>query len=92
MIEKEIRRLRDRIAELDNKIVPQLEHRTEFLYQQILPLQEGSDERVRLEQEYAVLSKELRLRCDECLNSRHEVARLESELNTRNARPRLIRR
>ncbi len=83
MIEQEIKRLENRIQELEEKILPQLEHRTEFLYAQIVPLHEGSDEREKLEQEFKVLSKELRLRSDEKVNSRQEVARLRKDLESR---------
>ncbi len=92
MIEQEIRRLKDRISELNEKILPQLEHRTEFLYTQILPLPKGSNERESLEQEYSVLSKELRMRSDERLSALQQADNLEAELTRRNARPNLLRR
>jgi len=89
MIDQEIRRLQDRLRELDEKILPQLEHRTEFLFSQIMPLPRDSDEREKLEQEYTVLSKELRVRSDERYSTRQELDRLQKQQAEMNARPRL---
>lgn len=92
MIEQEIRRLQDRIQALDTKILPQLEHRTEFLFSQIMPLPKGSGERDKLEHEYAVLSKELRLRSDERHSARQELERLQQQQAEMNAKPKLTGR
>ncbi|XOV86827.1 MAG: hypothetical protein ACFHX7_17875 [Pseudomonadota bacterium] len=78
--EFEIKRLQERNRDLSARVIPDLEHRTEILYSQIMPLRHGSDDRLRLEAEYDLLSKELRLRCDELLENRHRIARLELEL------------
>ncbi len=78
--EFEIKRLQDRNRELGTRVIPNLEHRTEVLYSQIMPLHHGSDERLRLEHEFDLLSKELRLRCDEVVENRHRIARLELDL------------
>lgn len=77
--DQEIERLRKRLAELDQRIIPQLESRTQSLFTQIMPLQEGSDEREKLVEEYNRDSKELRLRSDERLEISRQIQRLQQQ-------------
>ncbi len=83
MIEQEIRRLEQRQEQLQGRVIPELERRTEFLYTQILTLAEGSTDREKMEQEYGVLSKELRLRSDEMFANRQQIDRFQNQLKAR---------
>lgn len=83
MSDQEIERLRKRLAELDQRIIPQLESRTQSLFMQIMPLQEGSEEREKLVEEYNRDSKELRLRSDERLEISRQIQRLQQQTQTR---------
>lgn len=83
MIDQEIMRIKNRMAELKDRIIPDFEHRTESLYAQILPLDRGSEERQKLEEEFHRLSKELRLRSDELVHSVQEVENLEVQKKMR---------
>ena len=79
MIDQELMRLNNRKDELSIRIIPDFEHRTEMLYGQIMTLRKDSRERLKLEEEYNHLSKELRLRSDEIINIRLEIQNLELE-------------
>jgi len=79
MIDEEIRRLQNRQDELKSRVLPDLENRTQLLYAQIMPLKKDSEEREKLEAEYTLLSKELRLRSDEMFNIRQQVENLEAQ-------------
>lgn len=81
MIDQELMRLKNRMDELSSRIIPDFEHRTQMLYGQIMTLRKDSEERERYEEEYAHLSKELRLRSDEIINLRLEKENLEMEKN-----------
>lgn len=83
MIDQEINRLQLRKEELTVKVIPDLENRTQGLYQLILPLAKGSEDRERYEEEYALLSKELRLRSDELVSIGHEIENLEVQKSQR---------
>lgn len=83
MIDEEIRRLRTRMDELKNRVIPDFENRTQLLFAQIIPMKQGSDEREKLEHEYTLLSKELRLRSDELINIRHQIENLELQKSMR---------
>lgn len=83
MIDQEINRLKIRLQELTVRIVPDFENRTELLYAQIMQMHKGSDEREKLEHEYTLLSKELRLRSDELINIRAQIENLELEKTLR---------
>lgn len=83
MIDEEIRRLRTRMEELKDRVLPDFENRTQMLYAQIMPLQEGSEEREKLEHEYTLLSKELRLRSDELISIRQQIENLEVQKSMR---------
>lgn len=77
MIDQEIARLGRRMEELTRRLIPELESKTETLYAHIMPLEEGSDAREKLEHEFNLLSKELRLRSDELIEIRRQIQRLE---------------
>ena len=83
MIDQEIMRLKNRMTELTERIIPEFEHKTEVLYAHIMTLEKGSEEREREEEEYARLSKELRLRSDELINSRQQIENLEVQKTMR---------
>lgn len=79
MIDQEIARLRKRMDDLDTRILPDLQRKSDRLYPQIMVLPKDSEERTRLESEFELLSKELRLRSDEFVNLRQQVSRLEAQ-------------
>lgn len=83
MIDQELMRLKTRMDELSSRIIPDFENRTELLYGHIMTLRKDSQEREKQEVEYAHLSKELRLRCDELLNLRLEMENMELEKKLR---------
>lgn len=83
MIDEEIRRLQNRQQELTSRIIPDLENRSELLYAQIMPMRKDSEEREKLEAEYTLLSKELRLRSDELFNTRQQIQNLEVQKSLR---------
>lgn len=83
MIDQELTRLRRRKDELEQRILPALESKTQSLFAQIMPLHKGTEEREKLEAEYEIQSKELRLRSDERNNIRQEMERLERQKEAR---------
>jgi hypothetical protein len=83
MIDQELMRLKNRMDELSSRIIPDLENRTQVLYGHIMALRKDSQKREMYEEEYAHLSKELRLRSDEIINLRLEMENLEMEKNLR---------
>lgn len=83
MIEQELRRLRTRVDELKSRILPDLENRTQTLYALIMQLQKDSHEREKLESEYNILSKDLRLRSDEVINLNQQIDNIESQKSLR---------
>lgn len=83
MIDQEIMRLKRRMDELAKIAIPDLEHKSQMLFAQIMPLPKDSPERERLEAEYEILSKELRLRSDEMIKKRQEIQYLEQQKKSR---------
>ena len=83
MIDQELNRLKARLEELQTRIVPDFEHKTELLYTQIMQLVKETDERERLEHEYTLLSKELTMRSDEIIRIRMDMENLELEKKNR---------
>lgn len=79
MIDEELNRLNTRMEELRLRIMPNLESKSEQLYARIMPKQAGSEERVKLEAEYTLLSKELTRRSNELINIRRDMDNLEFE-------------
>ena len=83
MIEQELNRLKARLTELTERIVPDFQNRTELLYGQIMQHPKGSDQREKLEHEYTLLSKELTLRSDEIIRIKSDMENLELEKRNR---------
>lgn len=83
MIDEEITRLKARQDELKLRIVPNLDNKAQLLYARIMPLTNENEERERLEAEYTLLSKELRLRSDELFNIRQQIENLEMQKSMR---------
>lgn len=79
MIDEELNRLKTRMNELKQRIIPDFESRSEQLYARIMPLPKGSEERDRLEHEYKLLSKELGKRSNELVNLRQTMDNLAFE-------------
>lgn len=77
MIDEELLRLRTRVEELVGRIIPDLENKSQMLYARIMPMQKGNEERDKLESEYTLLSKELRMRSDELYKARQQIENLE---------------
>ena len=48
-----------------------------MLYARIMPMQKGNEERDKLEHEYTLLSKELRMRSEELYKARQQIENLE---------------
>ena len=65
------------MEELRLRLIPELESKTEALYPQIVHLGEHSEIRHKLEREYSVFAKDLRLRCDELNDARLRIKSLE---------------
>ncbi|MDA0788784.1 MAG: hypothetical protein O2780_04915 [Proteobacteria bacterium] len=76
MIDQELARLQKRLEELEGRVIPEFEHRSEQLYAQIMVLDGDSPERHRLEAEYKVVSNDLKMRSQELLNLRQEIDNL----------------
>ena len=77
MIDEELQRLRTRLEELVGRIIPDLENKSQMLYARIMPMQKGNEERDKLEHEYTLLSKELRMRSEELYKARQQIENLE---------------
>lgn len=83
MIDQEIARLRRRQNDLQQRIIPDLERKTERLYAHIMTLEHDTEERTKYEAEYEALARELRVRSDEALSTVREIERLELQRRTR---------
>jgi len=81
MIDEELMRLRSRLEDLNLRVIPDFQNRTELLFARIMPMPKDSEERKRLEEEYTLLNKELTRRSDELIGVRHEIQNLEMEKN-----------
>lgn len=83
MIDEELMRLRNRMNDLQTRVIPDFENKTQMLYSQIMALQKDSDDRRRMESEYKTLSGELSRRSDELINIKNQIDHLETEKNFR---------
>ena len=72
-------RLRDRLDDLNRRVIPEFENKTQLIYAQIMQMLKESKERKKLEEEYTLLSKKLSKRCDELIGVRQEIENLEIE-------------
>ena len=79
MIDEELMRLRDRVEDLNRRVIPEFENKTQLIYAQIMQMLKESKERKKLEEEYTLLSKKLSKRCDELIGVRQEIENLEIE-------------
>lgn len=79
MIDEELLRLRNRLDDLKLRVIPVFENKTQLMYSQIMQMLKKSEERIKLEAEYTVLSKDLSIRCDELIRIRQEIENLEME-------------
>jgi|APSaa5957512535_1039671.scaffolds.fasta_scaffold196655_2 hypothetical protein len=83
LADQEINRLQVRIDELQMRIIRDLDNQTQQIYGQIMLLKKGSEHRLKLENEYAIIAKELTLRSDEERNLKQQIENLEIEKNSR---------
>ncbi|MFT4632501.1 MAG: hypothetical protein ACI8PP_003002 [Candidatus Pseudothioglobus sp.] len=74
-----LKRLNNRVVALTDEIVPQLDGEATAIYARIMPLPADNHLRIKLEAEYVLLSKELKLRSKELVSMRHEIENLEIE-------------
>ena len=79
MIDEELLRLRNRLDDLKLRVIPEYENKTQLMYSQIMQMLKESKERMKLEAEYTVLSKDLSIRSDELIGVRQEIENLEME-------------
>lgn len=83
MIDEEIMRLKNRMNDLTQKIIPEYENKTQVLFSQIMPLEKGSTEREMFEKDFNIASNELRTRSDELIKLRQQIEHLETEKSLR---------
>lgn len=83
MIDEELMRLRNRLKDLQERVIPDFENRTQALYARIISMQKGSEEREREEAEYTKLARELSIRSDEVINTRQQIENLELQKTMR---------
>lgn len=83
MIDEEIMRMKNRMNELTNRIIPDLENKTTSLYSQIMSLREDSPDRSRLKDEYTPMARELSMRSDEVISLRQQIENLEVQKTMR---------
>jgi hypothetical protein len=76
-----LKRLKNRLEALRDQIIPELDGKATAIYARIMPLPAVNHLRIKLEAEYVLLSKELKLRSNELINTRHEIDNLEIERN-----------
>jgi hypothetical protein len=83
MIDLRLNRLQTRLKELSSKLVPDLDAKATVIYARIMPLPLNGELRLKLEAEYTLISKELKLRSNEIIDIRHEIDNLELERTRR---------
>ncbi len=79
MIDEALLRLRDRSDDLKLRVIPEFENKTQLMYSRIMQMLKESEERIKLEAEYTILSKTLSKHCDELIGIRQEIENLEME-------------
>lgn len=79
MIDEELMRLGNRLEDLKLRVIPEFESKTQIIYAQVMQMRKESEERIKLEVEYKLVSKDLSTRCDELINIRHQIENLELE-------------
>ena len=81
MIDEELARLKNRIDDLRNRIIPNLDSRAQQLYAQVMSMPKESEKRLKLEKEYGLMDKEIRMRSDEAIKIAQQMDNLEFEKN-----------
>ena len=84
MIDEELARLKNRIDDLRNRIIPNLDSRAQQVYAEVMSMQKDSEKRLKLEKEYALMDKEIRMRSDEAIKISQQMDNLEFEKNLGN--------
>jgi hypothetical protein len=84
MIDEELARLKNRLDDLRNRIIPNLDSRAQQVYAQVMSMQKESEKRLKLEKEYALMDKEIRMRSDEAMKITQQRENLEFEKNLGN--------
>jgi recombinational DNA repair ATPase RecF len=81
MIDEELARLKNRLDDLRNRIIPNLDSRAQQVYAQVMSMPKESEKRLKLEKEYALMDKEIRMRSDEAMKITQQRENLEFEKN-----------
>ena len=79
MIDEELLRLRIRLDDLNLRVIPELENKTQVMYAQVMQMRKESEERKKIEADYKLISKDLSARCDELIGIRQQIENLEKE-------------
>ena len=82
LVDQELKRMQIRLDELQANIVRDLDNRAQQIYGQIMPLRKNCEERLKLENEYGRVAKELTIRSDEARNLKQQMDNLEFEKKT----------
>ena len=81
MIDEELARLKNRLDDLRNRIIPNLDSKAQQVYSQVMSMPKESEKRLKLEKEYALMDKEIRMRSDEAMKITQQRENLEFEKN-----------
>lgn len=79
MIDEELARLKNRLDDLRNRIIFNLDAKAQQVYAQVMSMPKESEKRLKLEEEYALMSKEVRVRSDEAIKITQQMENLEFE-------------
>lgn len=79
MIDEELARLKNRLDDLRNRIIFNLDIKAQQVYAQIMSMPKDSEKRLKLEKEYALMDNEIRMRSDEAINIVQQMENLEFE-------------
>lgn len=79
MIDEELARLKNRLDDLRNRIILNLDMKAQQVYAQVMLMPEESEKRLKLEKEYALMDKEVRMRSDEAIKITQQMENLEFE-------------
>ncbi len=81
MIDEELARLKIRLDDLRNRIIPDLDGKSQQIYSQIMSMPKENEQRQGLEKEYGLMAKEVSMRSDEARNIAQQMENLEFEKN-----------
>ena len=79
MIDEELARLKNRLDDLRNRIIQNLDSKAQQVYAQVMSMPKDSEKRLKLEKEYALMDKEVRMRSDEAMKIVQQMENLEFE-------------